>query len=257
MRRNLILAVLCLTVVCMVGCEQGQRAESMYPVGEPGVMKAQFTKQAVTVDGILNEPVWKQAEIYHMTLADDRRVGDVVLKERCNVRLAWDDNYFYISAWFEDSDIIAEGGEDQMDHYALGDVCEIFIKPVNQTWYWELFATPRVKKTSKLWPERGELKVADDEKPALEMQVGAYVIGTVNDVSDTDKGWGLEVALSIDDLSAMGEDFRPGGEWLVLVARQNYFECLECPGKELSMTPKLTETNYHLYEEYASLKFVK
>ncbi len=47
---------------------------------------------------------------------------------------------------------VAEGKEDQLHHYQMGDLVELFLKPEDYTWYWELYATPIGKKTNFWFP---------------------------------------------------------------------------------------------------------
>jgi hypothetical protein len=70
-----------------------------------------------------------------------------------------------------------------------------------------------------------------------------------------DKGWRAEMAMPLKDLRAYGAEFTPGANWKILVGRYNYSRYLDAI--ELSMTPQLSKTNYHLYEEYADLEIVR
>ena len=106
-------------------------------------MRARYTKEPIKVDGILNDQAWKTATAYHLSLSQDRLAKGNKLAEPGEVRLVWDDKYLYAGIKFYDSDIVAKGKEDQMHHYKLGDLVELFLKPEDQTWYWELHATPR------------------------------------------------------------------------------------------------------------------
>jgi len=248
----LILVVSILSFV-ILGCT----AENQVTLNKksPAVVRAIYTKTAVTVDGRLDEEVWRKAEIYKMNLADDRAA--MGLEEGGEVRCAWDDEFFYVGIKFQDSDIIAEGRKDQLMHFNLGDLCELFLKPANQTWYWELYVTPLSKKSTFWFPGRGRLGLPSNFVYDCGLKVAAKNIGTVNNWDDRDKYWTAEMAMPIKDLSFGGEKFGPGTDWRILVARYNYSRYLKCKGAELTMTPKLSETNYHFLEEYGILKLVK
>ena len=169
-----------------------------------GTMTARYTKEPVKVDGILNDQAWKTATAYHLSLGQDRLAKGSQLGEPGEVRLAWDDEYFYVGIKFYDSDIVAEGKEDQMHHYMLGDLVELFLKPEDQTWYWELYATPRNKKTSFWLPERGKLTLRSSG-----LRVAAQCKGTLNKSRDRDSYWTAEMTMPIKDLITPDQEFAP------------------------------------------------
>ncbi len=218
--------------------------------------KAVYTDQPVIIDGKLDDKVWQQAPSYPMFLSKDNIDSGKTLQEKGHVKFAWDEDYFYLAADFEDSDLIAQGKEDEMHHYKYGDLCELFLKPKDQSYYWELYATPAEKKSTMFWPSRGHLGLPDSlEKYTSGLRVAAQCNGTLNNWQDKDTGWTVEMAMPIKDLEAYGYKFGPGYDWTILVGRYNYSRYLN--ETELSMSPQLSRTAYHLYEEYASIEFVR
>ena len=111
------------------------------------------------------------------------------------------------------------------------------------------------KKTSFWFPGRGRLGLPSVEDYKCGLGVAAQCNGTLNDWRDKDKSWTAEMAMPISDLTTRGDKFGPQADWRILVSRYNYSRYLS--EKELSMMPKLSETNYHLLEEYAILRLVK
>ena len=91
-----------------------------------------------------------------MYLSADKE-KDAVLAEGGKIRIAWDDKYFYLACEFTDSDVVAEGDKDQLHHYQLGDLCELFLKPADKSWYWEIYMTPRNNKSVFFFPSKGYL----------------------------------------------------------------------------------------------------
>lgn len=218
--------------------------------------KAVRANKAVVIDGKLDDEVWQQAPFYPLFLSKDNIDSGQVLQEAGHVKFAWDDEYFYLAADFKDSDIIARGAEDQMHHYQYGDLCELFLKPVYESYYWELYVTPAGKKSSYFFPSKDYLSQPDIfEKYSCGLKVAAEIDGTLNNHQDKDNGWTAEMAMPIKDLEAYGCKFGLGQKWTVLVGRYNYSGGLD--QKELSMTPQLSKTSYHLLDEYAALEFVK
>jgi len=213
-------------------------------------MIARYTEIPVQVDGILDDPAWAEAVPYPLSLARDRLARGDVLREPGEVRLAWDGEYFYAGVRFVDTDVLARGQRDQMHHYQLGDVVELFLKPEEDPGYWELYATPAGRKSSFFLPEKRKLTDRD-----CGLRVAARVNGSLNDSRDRDHGWTAEMAVPVASLSAPGRPFRPGARWRILVARYNHGQGL--PEPELSMVPQLSRTDFHLLEEYAVLQIVR
>ncbi|MEN6384119.1 MAG: carbohydrate-binding family 9-like protein [Phycisphaerales bacterium] len=219
-------------------------------------MEAKRTSNPIAIDGQLDEDVWKNAKKYELSLGSDRSVDGTVPCEKGFASIAWDDKYLYVAIEYFDLDIVAEGENDQMAHYLLGDLCELFLKPSNETWYWELYATPHSKMSSFWFPGRGRMGLPSNEKYKCGLKVAAKVYGTLNDWQDKDIKWTAEMAMPVEDLTMHGEKFGPNSQWNILIARQNYGRYLKSIGKELSSCPTLSLTNFHLYEQYALLKFV-
>jgi hypothetical protein len=228
---------------------------SMMAPDMTAVITARYTEVPIRVDGLLAEEAWKTANVYRLSLDKTRPAGERAPLEGGEVRVLWDDKNLYVGIRFQDSDIVAEGEEDQLHHYALGDLVELFLKPAGETWYWELYATPRGNKTSFWFPGRGRLGLDSAYDYRCGLRAAAQVKGTLNRWEDKDRYWTAEMAMPVADLTARGEPFGPGSEWRILVARYNYSRYL--PWKELSMVPALSQTNYHFTHEYARLRFIK
>lgn len=240
-------------MVSMVGCQQGMIITDKIAV----TMKALYSS-SITVDGRLNEAVWNQAPVYTFDLADDMAPNGESVREPGKVQLAWDDTYFYVGISCSDSDLVAEGLEDNLRHFELGDLFELFLKPDDQMWYWELYVTPRGKKTDFFFPGCGRFGLPGAMDYQSGLKVAAQCQGTLENWRDKDTGWTAEIAMPIKDLTAEGDAFGPGEKWRVLVARYNYSRFFNAPrGPEYSMTPKLSQTNFHLLSEYANLELVK
>ena len=220
------------------------------------VMVAARAEKPVNVDGKLDDAVWKNAKAYPLHLGDDAPDG-ARLQEGGEARLAWDDKYLYVAVKYYDSDIVAEGNENQTHHFETGDVAEVFIKPASNTCYWELYVTPHSKTSTYWFPGSGRAGLPSGFDYEMEIHVGGQCQGTFNNYQDKDTSWTGEMAIPIKELTRHGDKFGPGEKWTVLVARYNYGRWLKGTGPELSMTPKLPVTSYHLLEGYAELRLEK
>ena len=227
---------------------------------EKGTMVVQAVCSAVPVkvDGVLDDAVWKNAPVYSLTRStlDLKNKYLPALQQGGTVRFAWDDHFFYMAVDFQDNDIVARGKADNEYLFANSDVAELFLKPVDKPSYWELYVTPAALKTSLFIQSRGYMGLPKCPDPTpTGIQVGARVQGTLNDATDTDKGWTAEMAFPRSDLERTGAKFGPGERWTIFTGRYNYAIGLD-DGPELSMFPKLPATNYHLTRFYGILELL-
>ena len=222
------------------------------------VMTAKYAKKAVKIDGKLDDAVWKKATVYKLNLSVDKIKSGKKVQEAGEVMLAWDEKYFYVGLKLIDTDIAAEGKKDQLLHFRMGDVCELFLKPNDNKWYWELYVTPAGKKSELLYMEKGKTTLEQALEYKSGLKVAADVKGSLNNKKDRDQYWTAEMAMPVKDLTAKGDKFGPGIDWRILVARYNFSVSLkDSPKPELSAAPQLSKTNHHLLEEYAKLELVK
>ncbi len=230
-------------------------------------IKAIYTEENIKVDGKLDEEIWKTAPKFYMyrPIAEkirytkqirDAYKGDIV--DPGFAQYAWDDKYLYVAVTFKDADIHAEGLEDQLHHYSMGDVVEIFLKPEEDTFYWEIYGTPLNKRTAFFFKARSlsGLKSSYPEKCPLEkLLVGSQVNGTLGEPWDIDKGWTSEVRIPLDEICYRGGPFTQYN-WRIFTCRYNYSRYIY--GRpELSTVPRQYQANYHEHADYGWLKFVK
>jgi hypothetical protein len=235
-----ILLLLLLIVLC--GCSKPKKMI---------VMKAEYTNVPIVIDGKLDDMAWRNAKVYQLVLSEDKYKQSEQVNENGTVRLAWDDDYFYLGILLEDSEIIAKSEKDQLHHYRFGDLAELFLKPADRQWYWELYVTPAGKKTSFWLSDR----LVIDEDYRCGLKVAAVCSGKINNANEPDVSWSAEMAMPIKNLTELGDSFDTDANWRILVSRYNFSNDLD--KRELSMYPMLTATNFHLLEEYAVLKLVR
>lgn len=223
------------------------------------VMRAKFTPTPVKVDGKLDEAVWRDAPAYALTVfplaAEDMGTEKEKPLEGGEVKLVWDNENLYAAFKLDDSDVVAEGERDQVYHFKYGDLAELFLKPADRTWYWELYATPAGRKSAIFVPGRGRLFL---EKSMFGyrcgMKTAARTEGTLNTWEDRDACWTVEIAMPVKDLTARGEKFGPDSAWLVYAGRYNF--SVHLPEKEISSAPPMPGRKWFgAYEDWAELRF--
>ena len=236
---------------------------------EPGrpVVIATYTPVPIALDGRLDDIAWHRTPSYELV----HSAGQFELKpekslrefrkgviEPGRVKVLWDEKYLYVGFDFSDQDILDQGKADQTLLYQQSDTAEVFLKPMNQTWYWEMFVTPNNHSTSIFFPGRGwnELAAIVSKEPAVKgMRHAAFSKGTVNNPWDQDKRWTAEIAIPRAEINMKGEKLDPEVPWLIFFARCNFGRYL--PWKENSAYPSLEKCDHHVHEDYARLKMVK
>ena len=269
MNRFLILAMAGVAALAFSGCCSGKNEKKNNPNFSSRVREEVVAVKAVdpiVLDGKLDEADWKNAPAYPLVHAlrqyseadwDVQEFFRNGVVEPGKVKVLWDDKYLYVGIEFTDRDLYAEVKEDQKHHYRTGDVAEIFLKPLDKRWYWELYVTPLGNKTAFFFPGRGTLglpSVHPDKLPLKGLKTSAFACGTVNDPSDQDVKWTAEMAIP---RSEAGREIglAPNVPWLIFFARYNYGKDLEL--RENSCFPLQPAVNFHNHAGYAILKMVE
>ena len=234
---------------------------------ERPVVIATYTPVAITLDGKLDDIAWHRTPSYELVHSGGQfdfkteqsirefRKGVV---EPGRVKVLWDEKYLYIGFDLTDRDIQDHGKTDQTFLYQLADTAEVFLKPMNQTWYWEFYVTPNKYTASFFFPGRGlkGLTTLFTREPAIKgMRRATFCKGTVNNCWDRDKRWTAEIAIPRAEINMQGEKLDPEVPWLIFFARYNFGRYL--PWKETSAFPYQAKFDYHIHEDYARLKMVK
>ena len=198
------------------------------------------------IESGLYEEIQERATAYPFAFSTDREGTPI---EGAEVWFAWNQSGLYVGAALEDSFLIAKNRADEELHFESGDVFELFVKPADDSYYWEMYATPFGNKTTLFFPREREDMILDQFLHAHKYQ--ALHVAS----SKTPQGWKAEMWVPAEQLTALGAGWGPGAEWTLFCGRYNYNnEQLADP--ELSMAPALSATNYHLTAEYAALRFL-
>lgn len=180
---------------------------------------------------------------YPLAYSKDRQG---VPRETGTVRFGWNEHGLQVLAELEDSCLVALNRNDEQLHYETGDVFELFIKPLNAPYKWEMYATPFGNKSTLFFPEWPTMQSLDLSLTGHDFQ--SLEVST----EETSKGWNAHMFVPVEQLTALGAGWGDGTEWTVFCGRYNYND-EELVEPELSMAPALSATNYHLTEEYAHL----
>jgi hypothetical protein len=210
--------------------------------------------EPIDIDGSLRAPQWQRAETIGFWLPCTH--GQPL--SRTEGRLLWDSNYLYVGFRAFDQDIFSYHTE-RDSATCNEDVLEIFLKPdakKDPYYNFEINALNAVYDALNLKRGAGgpdHHRWSRWNCPGLKSAVA--IRGTLNDPSNSDEFWQLEVAIPFAGLSTLDRPPREGDRWLFHLARYDYSVYLP-DGVELSSCAPLTEVDFHRYEDWITLHFV-
>jgi len=201
------------------------------------------TTEKIVLDGILDEADWAAAE----------PVGEFVFpwwesgeKERTEVKMLWNDTFLYVAFKCDDKHIWA-------DHYNINDrtyeddCVELFWNPSpdRQQYYYQFEINCIGNLLSVKRPDRATIMLP---------HITQSIQGTVNDDTDTDTGWVIEMALRFAEYPELftAAPPKPGDMWRIGLNR--------CGGKTnpqySQWSPSQTDKpNFHRPEDFGKLFF--
>lgn len=177
---------------------------------------------SVKVDGKLQEKSWSQVRWTDSFM--DIEGEDMPRPQfETKVKMLWDDTYFYIAAQLEEPHLWATLTERDAIIFHENNF-EVFIDPDGDTHnYYEL----EVNALGTFWDLMLTKPYRDGGDPidAWDMRglkVGIDLDGTLNDPTDTDSGWTVELALpwkALEEAAPEGRPPNPGEQWRVNFSR--------------------------------------
>lgn len=181
---------------------------------------------AIKVDGRLDESAWTDAD-WTEVFGDIEGAAKPAPRYRTRVQMLWDDQYFYIGAYLEEPHVWATLTERDSVIFQDNDF-EVFIDPDGDTHdYYEL----EMNALNTVW-DLLLVKPYRDGGPAVHswdiqgLKTGVNVMGTLNDPSDRDKAWTVEIAMPFtvlrECIPGKPERPAPGDQWRVNFSRVEY-----------------------------------
>ncbi len=168
--------------------------------------------EAISIDGQRAEAAWQKAA----------SVGDFVFpwwsegdgeRQQTDARMLWDDDYLYVSFYCVDKDVLASRTERDSDVYR-DDCVEVFASPEldHPENYFNLEINARGIELDNYRPGGKEPEQAWNPKGIL---IACTVDGTINDSSDVDRGWTMEIAIPFRLFPQVQPDGHPqmGDRW--------------------------------------------
>ena len=271
-KSNLAAALLIASLlVFMTGCDKDRdekyaSAVPAAPLAAPAgaaadssvVNECRFTEDPITIDGVADEPAWKNAQVienfYLPWLKDKARPS----RTKTRAMLLWDREYLYFHAEMEDTDIYAGVTEHDGPEWN-DDVFELFFKPtVEKPGYYEFEINAANTVLDMFLPQRraGGYDRFKRDRP-FNLTTAVKLRGTLNKWQDKDEGWSVEGRIPWRDFLATGGRPAENEIWQFALCRGDV--SVDSEGVELSTNAPLKTLNYadfHYYEDYAKLKFI-
>lgn len=255
------LAVLAVSLLFMVGLRwHASPAPQASAVEKPAAKRpsaeseCRWTAGPIQLDGRLDEDAWGKAQRIDSFVVGWQ--GQRPARTSTAARLLWDDKYLYFAAEMEDADLYADVKEADGDTWH-NDVFELFFKPSDeQRGYYEFEISPANTPLDMFLPSRGSGGYHRWAKAAVfHMETAVALRGTLNEWRDTDQGWTVEGRLPWTDFTPTGGKPQAGEAWRFALCRYDYSVEFEAP--ELSSTAPLKRPDFHHYEDYTLLRFVR
>jgi len=260
-------SLLVLLVTAAVGSAVGGRGS------EPREYDAPRREGALVVDGRLDDPAWAAAPWSEpfVDIEGDTRPRPPL---GTRVRMLWDEQYWYIGAELEEPDLWGTIQVRDSVIY-LDDDFEVFADPDGDGLrYFEL----EINALGTVWdlflprPYRDGGK-ARNEWDITGLRSAVALHGTINDPSDRDQGWSVELAIPWDAFADSGRTRippRPGDRWRVNFSRVDWTLDVVGGGYRKRIGPdgkRLPEANWvwspqgvvnmHLPERWGTVRFVR
>ncbi|HDR51102.1 MAG TPA: hypothetical protein ENN90_05690 [Mariniphaga anaerophila] len=158
------------------------------------------TPMAIQIDGVASESVWADAE-WTEFFVDIEGEDKPLPTWQTRVKMLWDDRYLYFFAELEEPHVWAYYKDHDLILYHENDF-EIFIDPNGNTHHYFEFEFNAQNTLFDLFMTRpyrnGGIPLISWDAPGIKHAVS--IDGTLNDPTDEDVGWTLEVAVPFEAL---------------------------------------------------------
>ena len=205
---------------------QGQGAQGQGAQGQgagPRYTARYFPEEEVniTVDGGLDEPIWQRLPVMRLSGFQPDATYETWAK------LFYTKDHLYIGAYLQDEHIWGSLTERDAKTWQE-EVFEVFIDPnADGQDYLELQVTPRnvvfdARFEQMLGRGQGSAQEQIDRAKAFTVEgmvTAVKVEGTLNDASDKDTAWTIEIKLPFASLPGGGQPPKPGESWAVNLYR--------------------------------------
>lgn len=205
----------------------------------------------ITIDGILDDDDWAAAPSFGPFQFPWWTEGE---KEQTEVKMLWDDTFLYVAYRCDDKHIWADHYDTNSDTYK-DDCVEMFWdpNPSDPRRKYNMFEMDCIGNLLSVYVGSG-VSIKEKISRIMVPHISQSIQGTVNDDSDQDTGWILEIAVRFSDYKELFDGATPkdGDMWRIGLNR--------CGGKineqRSQWSPSQTEKpNFHRPEDFGKVFF--
>lgn len=219
--------------------------------GELPIYTVERRCEEIVVDGILDDPDWAAA----------KSLGELEFPwsepgESTEVKMLWDDEFLYVSFFCQDSFIAASHYNTNSSTYK-DDCVEMFWNPAPQKddWYY-IFEINCFGIPLSVY-ENHERSIYVRESRVLVPHIAQSIQGTVNDPTDRDTSWVIEMAIRFRDYQELTDTPIPksGDMWRVALNRRNRVRGREDQTRSMWSPVEPPIRTFHSYEHFGRVYF--
>lgn len=187
----------------------------------PKSYRCQRTREVISIDGDLTKAIWDLAE-WTDDFVDIEGDLKPLPRFRTRAKMLWDDQYFYIAAEMEEPHVWATLTEHDSVIFHDNDF-EVFIDPDGDAARYFEFEINALNTTWDLYlPKAYRDQGSADSSWETYAKSAVRVFGTLNDPSNIDQGWTVEIAFPWEcfaENAGMPCPPRSGDRWRVNFSR--------------------------------------
>jgi hypothetical protein len=224
----------------------------------PPTYRCVAATQPINIDGKLDDPAWQSA-VWTSDFVDIEGADRPPPALRTRAKLLWDSTNLYLAAELQETDVRAEM-RDRDDPLFRENAFELFLDPDNDGRNYlelEINALNTVFDLIMDKPYRAGGH-SDDAFTIEGMKTAIHIDGTLNDPSDHDRAWTIEIAIpwkSIKSLAPRAVPPTTGSRWRINLARCEYTRGER--GVKFSTWSPHGAVNMHLPDKWGWLEFVR
>ncbi|HEX2920527.1 MAG TPA: carbohydrate-binding family 9-like protein [Bacteroidales bacterium] len=193
-------------------------------IGETPVYKVAKASEPVTIDGNMDEEIWKKAEVQSFNYF--YRADKPSENQNSKFRMLWDDQNIYLFYQFEDTSLTARENNFDGRPY-LDDCAEFFCVPIPDSvslhFGFEINIVKAKYDYVMIWEYYNKKNVfIRDYNPEYKLEVTYN--GTINNDKDKDKMWQMEIAIpfaALTNFHMMLGRPKVGVKWAFQAVRQD------------------------------------
>lgn len=179
------------------------------------------TTSEINIDGKADEIDWKNAKFTSNFIDIE---GVKTPKQQTNIKMLWDKNHLYIYAKLEEKHIWADIKKRDAVIFYNNDF-EVFIDPSNDTYN---YAEIEINALNTVWDLQLDKPYrfsgnADNSWNLNQLKSAVFIQGTLNDYSDEDDFWTVEMAIPLEPLIALKNEPKTlpfdGEQWRINFSR--------------------------------------